>query len=173
VEDGTTPKQSNLAAVIERLNRDVGSVGFLGRGRDGMLADDVRKVVSEIVIDRTVLGQKDPDLRPLEPLQPSTVRKKLANGFPDTILVETKEMLAQEQLMGELALKEQTAIDISYGTNDDAKRKAYFAHTSYGSRPERPFYAIGEGPDDQASVDMVVSAGLDAQAREIWGGYTL
>ena len=160
---------ADRAAVVAALGRDVDSLGFRGRGPRGMLGEDVADMVAEIVMDRTVNRQAQPDGSPLAPLRPATVERKRRLGYPDTILVETGRMLAQAQLQGDADLSDPHEMRVVYGLDDEARQKAEWAHEGAPNRARRPFYEIGTDPADLAALDGVVAEGLDAQARERWG----
>lgn len=162
-------ERSNRDQVVARLRSDVVGIGFHGVGRDGRLSGDVQKVIAQVIVDRTINRREDASNAPLAPLKPATIARKLRLGFPETILVETGHMLAEEQLLGELAVDENHAIEIAYGKDEYAELKAEWAHIGGPNRPERTFFAIGNDEQDHAAIDGTIHRGLDMQAKLIWG----
>lgn len=159
---------TNRGAVIGRLVQDVTGLSFRGATPQGVLADTVRDAIVEVIMGRTALDQKQPDGGDLAPLKPATIARKRRRGYPDTILVETGKMLAQDELRGDLDVDDHD-MTITYGKSGDTREKAEWAHEGSGNRPPRPFFAIGDDPADRDVVDKVVAEGLDAQARARWG----
>lgn len=165
--------KSNLAEVLSRIGTDVNSLSFRGAGNNGTLADDIRRTVASVIAERTVDRQQQPDGKDLAPLKPRTLERKRRLGFPDTILVETGEMLSSEELMGEVAELSDHSLEMEYGLSDSTKVKAEWATVGNDETPlraPRPFYEIGENEADRKAVDDTVRDGLDKQAKALWGG---
>ena len=158
--------KSNAAEVAAGVVRLVQGLGYQGRGAvKATLAEDVRDGVAQVILERTVLDQRGSDGLPLAPLAPSTIERKRRLGFPETILVETGKMLAESQLRGEAEVSRES-VGIVYGTTEENRLKAEWAHEGRRRKPrrrKRPFFALTEA--DDPVLDRIHEKGLDVQAE--------
>lgn len=156
---------SNRVAVVAGLKGFAGGFSLRGRGRTKSLGDDLADAIAQQIVDRTVLQQKDPSGRALAPLRPATLERKRRLGYPETIGVETKEMLSFAEVRGDVAVGADR-MTMTYGDGDGAKVKGeWFQDPSNPAQAPRPFYGVDDrgNPDLDAAAD----AGLDAQAKAL------
>lgn len=152
---------SNRLEVVAGLRRFAGGFGLRRVGRYKKLGEDIADAIAQGELDRTVNDQRTPEGNLLAPLSPKYRARKLAEGYPDTILVREREMLTQKQLVGLLDIRD-SEMAMTYGTDQDQRDKAEWAHEGAGNRPERPF--VGLDAKIERDLDRLVDEGLDRQA---------
>lgn len=129
------------------------------------LADQFAAVTATAIAIRTEYQQLDPQGRPLASLKSSTLARKHTLGYPTTIGVETHEMLSMEQLEGTRKVTS-NELDIEYGTNDEARRKAdEFTTGGHGAYDERPFFDLGT--NGEHDIRELVENVLDHTVRTV------
>jgi hypothetical protein len=124
------------------------------------LGDELLDRAALAVYVQTAYRQLDPDGNALAPLAPSTLARKRRMGYPDTILVETSEMLAINQLAGTRTVTRDFAMS-RYGVSPWERKKAEYAHQGSRNRPRRPFYAINDLARAMIDRHVDVVAGLN------------
>ena len=127
------------------------------------LGDKLVDTAAVAIEARTVGRQQDPDGNPLAPLKPSTLRRKAAGGFDLRILIETHEMLDLEQIRGQVALTENSAVMIE-GLDAETKQKAEWAAEGAPNRRPRPHYELGK--DGEKAVDVLFVETIDHSVRD-------
>lgn len=155
---------SNRAAVVAGCAALGRGLSLKNRGRYRSLGDDAADLIAEGEFDRTALDQKEPGGSPLKPLSPRYLADKVRRGYPRTILVRTKAMLALAELRGEVSVTADEMV-MTFGTSEETRQKAEWAHEGGRHRPARPFVGLDERIE--ADLDRLAEEGLDRQAEDM------
>ena len=162
---GVTDNLPEVAALLNALAR---AWDFRGPGRFASFGEDALDLVAQGVYDRTYLAQSTPSGRALAPLAASTLRKKAALGYPETILAMKKEMGDYAEIQGERRITSRTA-SMTFGLSEGTRLKAEWNTEGdpKADRPPRPFYELDGRIEDD--LDGLFEEGLDATIRRLGG----
>lgn len=160
--------KSNLMD-IEHALHELGCVLDLTRVPRGRrrLADEAVAVVAAGILDRTKNKQVDANGKPLAPLKQRTLARKRKRGFPDTIGVQTGDMLAIKELEGLVAISPKQ-VTMIYGDNEEDRQKAeWFTEGKEGVQAPRPFYELSK--EDEKNLDILFTEAADQGIRDMGG----
>jgi len=158
--------KSNYPEIARGMDELRGAFNMHSRGRYRTLGDDLLDVLAQAIFDQTVNYQRDPDNTHFRPLAPSTLARKRRLGYPDTIGVETGEMLSMPQLTGQRTITPRMA-SVVYGENESARQKAeWFQEGRKGKQPARRFFEINPlfEKDMETLIDEVLDLAVDRVA---------
>ena len=121
--------------------------------------------VADVIQHRTVISQEEPDNSPLAALRPRTLRIKAKLGQPETISIATGEMMAPENVVGEVKIGTH-AMTQTAGVTPEAKfHTSEFSSGGEGLYAARPYYEMG--PDGEWIADVVIKKVLDDTTEEV------
>lgn len=155
--------RSNLGEIESCLSALARPVDF----RKKRLGATILDALADRIQQRTVGEQTDPSGRPLAPLKASTLRRKRRKGYPDTIGVETGDMLQQSAVRGRQSVTD-TQASMRFGLTEEQEAKAtYFQEGKPGRQRARPFYDLDRR--DEAALDGMIDGAIEDTIREQGG----